>query len=384
MTVDTAPSCATSPADVAVQDSLPVDPNAWPVLATYRDVGFTSGGGALRLDVSCTIAPTSGSQTYQFQIPLFLCVEQGMGAVLDFSDQDCTEATLASTLQAQGCPYLTSTPSSSDPSAYSLDASNEELQVFSAPLVNDAPDATPALAVDIQVLLRRLLGHEEQHAVLAGAGPCPLRPPQRLPELVIGRRDMSRRSIPVLLLALVAAIGAPATARAAAQTLGELTIADDGRYVWCRSSALAGDGCGDASAPLRGSLVPAGVGFRLSGVPGTYAAYRPGAAVAIFPIDSLSPRLMALSLSSDPPGGSFYQVTRDAGSGSGRVELSFADETLEVKGLPGWDGTYPYRADRGTLSVAGARCPGGVCRGIYNDELAIVYVAGIGNSTFVR
>lgn len=148
LSIDTAPSCNTAGTTIAVQDSVPIDANAWPIQATYRGSLTGSSGGVLRLAASCTLEP--GGQSYQFQIPLFLCTDVGIGAVVDFSTTSCTDASLVSTLSAQGCPYLTSVPASSDPSGYSTDSSTETLQVFSAPLVGASPEITPALAVDIQ------------------------------------------------------------------------------------------------------------------------------------------------------------------------------------------------------------------------------------------
>lgn len=170
-----------------------------------------------------------------------------------------------------------------------------------------------------------------------------------------------------------------------AAMLGEIVIASDGSYVWCRTSTRAETGCAEGAAPLRGSvLVQPDGGLTLSGFPGTYAAYRRGDAVAIFPIDTLSPRLLALTASSDAPSGSFYQVTRQGGADGARVVLELDDGRAQIGGLPGWSGSHSYEAENGTLGIASTRCPGGTCRGIYNDALGIVYVAGIGNTTFVR
>lgn len=175
------------------------------------------------------------------------------------------------------------------------------------------------------------------------------------------------------------------TTMTGANFAGELLLAASGDYVWCMRGHISADGCADGSAPNRGTTsVQSPLGFRFSGVLGTYAIYRQGAAAAIFPIGSQSLRLVAFTRPLQTPAGSFSQPPASAVGEQVSTMVTFEEHAVKITGAAAWSGTYDYAVDSGVIRFASPQCPGDGCNAIYNDDLGTLYVARLGNGYFIR
>jgi hypothetical protein len=165
---------------------------------------------------------------------------------------------------------------------------------------------------------------------------------------------------------------------------GQLSIDTSGNYVWCMRSVISGATCADGSIPKSGSTSVQQKGFKFAGILGTYAIYHHDSGAAIFPIDSQSLRLMALTQPSGPPKGSFMQPSSEAKGNPPLLRIRFERNGVAVSGDPAWNGDYSYTASGGVVSFSSDQCPNGSCNAIYSNDLGIFYIPRLGNAFFIR
>ena len=168
---------------------------------------------------------------------------------------------------------------------------------------------------------------------------------------------------------------------------GQLTINSDNTYAWCqRSSFNNSGGCTDGSALLSGNIeVLPSKGFKFAGVSGTYAAYRDGSVAALFPIDNRGLNLRALSQTVAVPRGTFLQSLIGTAHRDHIATVTFSGKNkLTIKGVRNFTDSYTYSYTSGAISFSSSACRNGICAGIYNDQLGLVYLAQIGNILFFK
>jgi hypothetical protein len=173
---------------------------------------------------------------------------------------------------------------------------------------------------------------------------------------------------------------------AGANFAGQLAITAGATYTWCRASTFVTSGtCADGTTPQGGSIVLKSTGFTFGGLPGTYAVYHQGSASALFPVDNRGLALRALSETSVQPTGSFSQALIAATASNNLATLALLSDKITIAGVPNFSGSYSYSSSgRGAFSFASAYCRNGICPGIFNDVLGIVYLAQVGNAVFIR
>jgi hypothetical protein len=167
---------------------------------------------------------------------------------------------------------------------------------------------------------------------------------------------------------------------------GQLSIAADGTYSWCRASAIvSGSACADGSTPKNGQIVVKSNGFAFGGLPGTYAIYHHASASSLFPVDDRGLALRAVTQTQVQLSGTYSETLLAAAASSYITTVTLTSNMITIAGVPNFSGSYSYSSSGlGAFSFASTFCRTGTCRGIFNDVLGVVYIAQVGNGIFIQ